>query len=427
MYFLYSIALSLAFVLMLPLFLLRRQKYASGFRQRLGHYPEFVHDGRPVMWLHCVSVGETNAARPLVDAILQKFPGHRLVVSTTTKTGQELAQKVFHGEAEAIFYFPFDWKSSVRRAIENYRPAAVLLMETEIWPRFIREARASGAKAAIINGRLSARSYRRYSRFRGLIRKVLDNLDLALMQAEPDAERIRRLGVRPDRIRVTGNLKFDQSSEGGELTESFRCRFAIDAGKPLIVAASTHEPEERCILESLDGELGHSCRLLVAPRHPERFDAVARLLDSSPYSAVRRSDPASEKDQTADVILLDSIGELRSVYPLADIVFVGGSLIPHGGQNVIEPALEEKPIVTGPYTTNFDSVIREFLENDAIRQTPEASDDSEMLERLYEEFTDLLKDEEKRVELGRRAAAVVGRSNRRAVEKTIDCLRAFFE
>src|SRR5688572_1268942 len=164
MYFLYSILLAIGFLLMLPLFLLRSEKYASGFRQRLGNYPEFKHDGRDVIWLHCVSVGETNAARPLVDALRKEFPDHRLVISTTTRTGQELARKIFTGTADAIFYFPFDFKFAVRRALTNYKPSLVLLMETEIWPRFIRDAKLSGAKIAIVNGRLSAKSFGRYER-----------------------------------------------------------------------------------------------------------------------------------------------------------------------------------------------------------------------------------------------------------------------
>ncbi len=425
MLFVYSILLSLSFLLMLPLFILRREKYASGFRRRLGRYPVFVHDGRPVIWLHCVSVGETNAARPLIEKLLSEFPGRRLIVSTTTKTGQELAQKVFAGKADAVFYFPFDWKFSIRRALENYKPSVILLMETEIWPRFIHEAKLAGAKIAIVNGRLSERSVRRYAMVRTFIARVLQNLDLALMQGKADADRIKALGMDENKILVTGNLNFEQpgpSTDADQLTESFRSRFGVDGSRSLIVAASTHEPEEKYIVEALDGELGHSCRLMIVPRHPERFDAVARLLNDSPCTAVRRSDAASENDRTADIILLDSIGELRSVYPLAEIVFVGGSLIPHGGQNVIEPAFEAKPIVTGPYTSNFDSVVREFLENDAIRQIPKEPQEVQIAERLHEEFTDLLGNEEKRLELGRRAAAVVGRSNRNAVEKTIECL-----
>src|SRR5690242_9652698 len=209
MYFFYSFLLSLGFLLMLPLFYLRKQKYAAGFYERLGNYPEFKHDGRPVVWLHCVSVGETNAARPLVRELRERFPEHRLVVSTTTKTGHELARNAFKNDAEAVFYFPYDWKFSVRRALRNFKPSMVLLMETEIWPRFIHEARLSGAKVAFVNGRLSERSYRRYSWFGGLVNHLLSDIDLALVQDDADAGRLAGLGMISDRIMVTGNIKFD--------------------------------------------------------------------------------------------------------------------------------------------------------------------------------------------------------------------------
>src|SRR5688572_9290928 len=194
MYLLYSFLLALAFLLMTPLFLLRREKYASGFEQRLGNYPEFQHDGREVIWLHCVSVGETNAARPLVDGLREEFPDHRLVISTTTRTGQELAQKIFAEKADAIVYFPFDFKFSVRRALATFKPSLVLLMETEIWPRFIHEAKLNGAKVAIVNGRLSQRSFNRYRRFRAFVRSVFAEVDLAVMQSGADAKRIADLG-----------------------------------------------------------------------------------------------------------------------------------------------------------------------------------------------------------------------------------------
>jgi 3-deoxy-D-manno-octulosonic-acid transferase len=425
MYFLYSIAYTLGFLLMLPAFLLKRRKYASGFSQRLGNHPEFQDDDRKVIWLHCVSVGETNAARPLVDKLIEEFPDHRLVISTITKTGQELAQKLFADKAAAIFYFPFDWKFTVRRAVNNYKPSLVLLVETEIWPRFIHEAKLSGAKVAIVNGRLTEKSFRRYSRLRSLVKRVVTEIDLAMMQGETDAERIKNLGMKANKVFISGNLKFEQRPQvsEAELTREFRSRFGITDATPLIIAASTHQPEERYVIESLDGQLGHSCRLLIAPRHPERFDEVANLLRESPYSFVRRSSQPSAIDAMADIILLDSIGELRSAYPLAEIAFVGGSLIPHGGQSVLEPAAEGKAIVTGPYTHNFEAVIEKFLENNAIRQTPTAPDDFQISERLYEEFTDLLENPEKRAELGANAAAVMGNSNRKAAEVTIQHIK----
>ena len=420
MYLLYSILLAVGFLIMSPLFLLRREKYASGFSQRLGDYPPFVHDGRSVIWLHCVSVGEMNAARPLVDEIKKGFPNHRLVVSTTTKTGQDLAKKVFAGKADAVVYFPFDFKFSVRRALDKFKPSLVLLMETEIWPRFIREAKKSGSKIAIVNGRISRRSYERYSVVGSFIAHVLSGIDLALMQGLADADRVMKLGLNPQKVRQTGNLKFDHDidQEGSGTATALSQRFHIDGSRPLIVAASTHEPEEKYVLEAVDGELRHSCRLLIAPRHPERFDAVENLLRKTSYTFVRRSAPPSDSDAEAEVILLDSIGELRSVYPLADIVFVGGSLVPHGGQSILEPAAAGKAIITGPYTANFDEIIKVFLENDAIRQTAVVPQDVQHSERLYEHFIDLFRNKQLRDELGRKALAVVN-ANQGATRKTI--------
>ena len=425
MFLLYSFLLSLGFLLMSPFFLFRREKYASGFRQRLGNYPEFKHDQRRVIWLHCVSVGETNAARPLVDRLLEEFPDHRLVISTTTKTGQELAQKIFADKGDAVVYFPFDWKFSVRRALRNYNPSLVLLMETEIWPRFIREAKLTGAKVVIVNGRVSERSFARYRRVRTFIAHVLSEVDLALMQADKDAARLIDLGMDRAKVSVTGNLKFEQvaSASDGELTEYFRRRFAISPDKPLIIAASTHEPEERYVIESLADQLGHSCRLMLVPRHPERFDVVEKLLRDLPYIGVRRTAAESDADQDADVILLDTIGELRAAYPLAEIVFVGGSLVPHGGQSILEPAVEGKAIVTGPYTSNFDGVVKEFLENDAIRQTLPAQDARAITEQLHQQFVQLLDNKTAREQLGRDAAAVMVRSNQNAAADTVRRLK----
>ncbi len=425
MYILYSFLLTIAFCLMSPLFFIRREKYAAGFSQRLGNYPEFKHDKRPVIWLHCVSVGETNAARPLVDELLEHFSDHRIVISTTTKTGQELARKIFADKADAVFYFPFDWKFSVRRALENFRPSAVLLMETEIWPRFIRQAHLSGACVAIVNGRLSEKSFNRYAYLKGFVRNVLGFVDLALMQSEKDAERVRSLGADPEKVKVTGNIKFDQGGDDGEseMTAKLRDRFGISKKHLVIVAASTHAPEEAWILKAFAKAVNDRHysrpRLLIAPRHPERFEEVAKLISEwSGYTFARRSAPELETDKTADIILLDSIGELRAVYPLADIVFVGGSLIPHGGQSILEPAAAGRAIVTGPFTMNFDIVVKEFLTNDALVQLPEAPQDFHIVERLNEVFEDLLGDEQKRRDLGKNAAAVM-KANRGATARTV--------
>lgn len=439
MYSLYSFFFSLAFVLMLPLFLLRREKYAAGFRQRLGNYPEFKHDGRKVIWLHCVSVGETNASRPLVEQLKLNFPDHRLVISTTTKTGQGLAISIFKGQADAVFYFPFDWKFSVRRALRHFKPDIVLLMETEIWFNFFNEASKSGVKLAIINGRLSAKSVQRYSYIKGFMLRVLNCVDQALMQGEADAQRILSLGIDHEKVKVTENIKFDFRMDESEMlvTEAIRERFGLDGSRPLIVAASTHPSEEEWILRKFTYlSIEHfdiNARLLIAPRHPERFEEVAEINASSIWVGgkskggfSRRSEAASETDKSVDIILLDTIGELRAVYPLADIVFVGGSLIPHGGQSILEPAAAGKAIITGPYTHNFDAVVKEFLTNNALIQLPESPDEFQIAERLYEVFVELLENPQKRHELGTNAASVM-KANQGATVKTIEYLKPLLD
>ncbi|MBC7899926.1 MAG: 3-deoxy-D-manno-octulosonic acid transferase [Saprospiraceae bacterium] len=427
MYLLYSLLLTLAFVLMSPLFILRREKYAAGFQERLGNYPEFKHDGRKVIWLHCVSVGETNAARPLVDEIKTSFPDHRLIVSTTTKTGQELAQNIFSDKADAVFYFPFDWKFSVRRALHHFKPDIVLLMETEIWPRFLSEAKIFGAKNVIVNGRISARSFKRYSYISRFVREVLSNIDLALMQDEDDGRYIRSLGVPVQQIRITGNIKFDLQINDNEklVTENFRNRFGFSQQQRLIVAASTHDPEEKWIVDSFRKVydlMASKPRLLVAPRHPERFNEVADIIRKTGFSLVNSSAKQSEDDKKATVILLDSIGELRAVYPLAEIVFVGGSLIPHGGQNILEPALAGKAIVTGPYTHNFSSAVSAFLESKALIQLPEMAVESQTVEQISKTFERLLNEPAERDFLGANAEMIM-KANRGATGFTIDALK----
>ncbi|MBX3297622.1 MAG: 3-deoxy-D-manno-octulosonic acid transferase [Acidobacteria bacterium] len=438
MYFIYSILLSTAFLLMLPLFLLRREKYAAGFTQRLGNYPEFKQDGRRVIWLHCVSVGEANAARPLVDGVVSEFPDHRVVISTTTKTGQELAKKIFAGKADAVFYFPFDWKFSVRKALGNFKPSVVLLMETEIWPRFIHEAKLCGAKVAIVNGRLSERSFARYRKVRGFLKRVLADVDLALMQGGDDANRLISLGLAAAKAKVTGNIKFDVADDprDAEIAAELNARFRFDDGRPVIAAASTHDPEERWLLDAfcsiLAGEAKIKSRLVIAPRHPERFADVARLLrefrddeacEFKRYRTARRSDAPSEADAEADIILLDSIGELRALYQLTTIAFVGGSLIPHGGQSVLEPAAAGNAIITGPHTFNFADVMRVFLENNAVIQLPEQTNEC-IPDDLFVRISDLLEEPEERAELARNARAVM-EANRGATAKTVELLRHF--
>ncbi|MCY7348757.1 MAG: 3-deoxy-D-manno-octulosonic acid transferase [Pyrinomonadaceae bacterium] len=412
----------------MPRFLFQR-KYAAGLRQRFGRLPNFEQNGKPVMWLHCVSVGETNAARPLVEKLLEEFPEYRLVVSTTTRTGQKLAKNVFAEAAELVFYFPFDWKFTVKRVLRQIKPSVVVIMETEIWFNFVREAHRSGAKIFIVNGRLSEKSVNRYAWIPKTMRRVLHHVDLALMQTSADAKRLLGLGARNLKVKVTGNIKFDQQFDelASRLTEDLRERWAISKDAPLIIAASTHAPEEQWILQAFKeiwrNSAGNLPRLLIAPRHPERFTEVGELIEKSGFDWVKRSAAASSRDQTAEVILLDSIGELRAVYPLAEIVFVGGSLIPHGGQSILEPAIAEKAIVTGFYTANFAEIVKEFLTQNALTQLPKLAA-GEIPAKLAAIFSELLSDAQKRRTLAKNAFAVM-KKNRGATEKTIEYIKIF--
>lgn len=434
MFFLYSLIYTVGFIVLSPRFIFDavfNGKYAAGFRQRMGMLPAFDPGDRKVIWLHCVSVGEVNAARPLADSLKKDFPNYRLVVSTTTKTGQVLATTAFEGLADLIFYFPFDWRFTVRRALRRMAPAVVLLMETEIWFNFIREANKSGARVIIVNGRLSERSYKRYGNLGRFLRRVLGYLDQALMQNKADASRLMSLGLRASKVKVTGNLKFDHhmDEQGSALTDTFRTRFGIGTDAPLLVAASTHEPEEEWLLEAFK-EVWKSSgkdlpRLLIAPRHPERFSEVAELIKATGFTWVRSSEASSSRDVTAEVILLDSIGELRAVFPLAELVFVGGSLVPHGGQSIFEPAAAGRAIVIGPHTSNFDAAVREFLDKNAIVQLPPVTERS-VVAALVAAFEDLLSNEAKRSSLGRNALDTM-RINRGASERTMEFLASRLE
>jgi 3-deoxy-D-manno-octulosonic-acid transferase len=433
MLFLYSIVLTLGFIILLPRFIVDaifKGKYAAGFKQRLGFLPKFDSHGRRVVWLHCVSVGEANAALPLAKKIKSEFPRVSLVVSTTTKTGQAVARRAYADIADLVFYFPFDWRWTVRRALRRINPSVVLLTETELWFNFIRESYKHNARVCTVNGRLSERSFVGYSRIRRFMKRMLGYLDLALMQTNADATRLMSLGARASKVKVTGNLKFDHDASAGEsgLTAEFRERFGITPEAPLIIAASTHEPEEKWVLAAFDTVVKSSGknppRLLIAPRHPERFDRVADAIRNMDFCYVRRSESPSELDRTAEVILLDSIGELRAAYPLAEVVFVGGSLIAHGGQSVFEPAAAGKAIVTGPHTSNFDEAVKEFVENKALVQLDVDGEDS--ISKIAAEFSRLLGAPSERQRLGRNALTIM-KQRGGAVSKSLDYLRPLLE
>jgi 3-deoxy-D-manno-octulosonic-acid transferase len=429
MYTLYSIVLTVGFILLLPKFLfdaLFNGKYAAGFWQRFGSLPDFNPTGKRVVWLHCVSVGEVNATRTLVQQIKRTHPNLSLVVSTTTKTGQNQARETLGTLADLVFYFPFDWRWTVRRALRHIRPKVVLIIETEIWFNFFREAYKSGARVCIVNGRLSEKSFKRYRKIKKIMKRVLGYLELALMQDNADATRLMSLGIRGSKVKVTGNVKFDQEPSASEdaITAELRDRFGISTEAPLVIAASTHDPEEKWVLEAFKDVWKNAGerlpRLLIAPRHPERFSQVADVIDRSGFSYARRSELPSIDDKTAEVILLDTIGELRAAYPLAEVVFVGGSLVPHGGQSIYEPAAAGTAVVVGPHTHNFAAATKEFTAHGALRQLDQVPE-KDLVKELAGELHELLQNADKRKKMGRSATNVM-QSNRGAVDRTMDYL-----
>jgi 3-deoxy-D-manno-octulosonic-acid transferase len=425
MYLAYSLLLSLGLLVLIPHFLyqaLAHGKYLEGLRQRLGALPP-IDGQRPLIWLHCVSVGETQAARPLVERLRREFPDHGLVVSTITRTGQKLAADVFGGQADAVFYFPFDWRWSVRRALRVISPSVVLLMETELWPNFLRECKARKIPVALVNGRISRQSFRRYSFIKPFLRRVLEAVNIAVMQSDADASRLQELGMRADRIRTAGNLKFDAGTlpSAGDKTAEIRKRFGLGAGAPLILAASTHAPEERIVLESF--KKVHATlpiRLMLAPRHPERFAEVASLIQNSGMTWARRTNPSAAADVDANVILLDTIGELPATYSLATLVFVGGSIVDRGGHNVLEPAAAGVPVITGAHTHNFHAIVDLLNEADAIVQLPAVEGDA-AADELATLFPALLTDSQRRNDLATRAKQLIA-TNQGAAERTINLI-----
>jgi 3-deoxy-D-manno-octulosonic-acid transferase len=428
MYFIYSFLLGLGFLILLPRFLFdafRHGKYVAGFRERLGGLTPIQNDGRPIIWIHCVSVGETQAAHPLVQGLKQRFPDHDIAISTITLTGQNLARQIFKDKATRIFYFPFDWRWVARRTLKAVNPDMVLLMETELWPGFLRECKAQRIPVAIVNGRLSERSFRRYRMIRRFMSQVLNCLSLAIMQTGPDAARLKQLGMDADKAYVSGNMKFDAGTvpANNPLPAEFRQRFRLTENDSLILAASTHAPEEAIMLKALKQLVPGSSskpRLMIAPRHPERFSEVADLLKTSGLRWTRRTAPEDSSDGDTEVILLDSIGELRSAYALATIVFVGGSIAKTGGHNILEPAAIGSAVITGPHTFNFRQVVAEFVDAEAIIQLAETSDSATIIE-LGNLLSELLADPLRRKELGQRAGSLVAQ-NRGATARTLDLL-----
>ncbi len=441
MYFLYSALLAAWILFMLPYFLynaVKNKKYLPKLRERIGLLPSTLRSDntRPTIWFHSCSVGETLSVQPLAQALSARFPNARLVFSVITQTGRKIAEERFekYGGPGNAFYFPIDEPVFIRRVLNTIKPQVLICIDTEIWPNVIHECRERGIPVLLANGRISADSFRYYRWLQPLLGPVLDNYTLLLMKSDEDAERIRRMGAPSSKVKVSGNIKYDRDLVEKEVTEA-QLR-AIDAsfdltelGTPIIVAGSTHEREEEALfdaltrLRSLPGL--EQTRLLIAPRHPERFAPVAALAQRMGHTVARRSD--NKPDSRAGVLLLDTLGELATAYQFATAAFVGGTLIPHGGQSIMEPALYGKAIVIGPSMENFPKIIDDFLERGAIWQIPASIDQpDEQREQLVEAFSALLGDGSRRAHMGRQAESIF-ESSKGAAAYTIDQISAVLE
>ena len=422
MYLLYSALLAVVLVLGSPYWLfaiLRHGKYRRGLSQRFGAVPErFRNSTKPSIWIHAVSVGEVLAVSELVPALRGRFQEHRVVISTTTDTGQKLASTRFG--AENVFYFPLDFVFAARRWIAALRPSLIVIAETEFWPNFLRVAHQSGARIAIVNARISDRSLPGYRRWRTILTEVLSSVDIFLAQTPEDAGRLIEIGASADSVTVGGNLKYDiPPPPAPPIVDQLRSALTASSSGPVLVCGSTvegtPESEEGLLTAAFQSVLAThpAAVMLLAPRHPERFDGDSAELQQSKIKFFRRSQ-WHEEPLSGAVLLIDSIGELSSLYALADIAFVGGSLVPRGGHNIIEPAQHGVPVLVGPHTENFRDIVELFLNRDAARVISPSE--------LSSAFLNLLGNERARLELGRRAAETLA-SQRGATQLTLQKLQ----
>jgi 3-deoxy-D-manno-octulosonic-acid transferase len=366
-------------------------------------------------------VGEVAAASILARLWTTHRPTLSLLVSTVTGTGREVAKRSIP-QAAGVVYFPLDLPMTVHGALAAVRPRLVLLTETEIWPNFLRACAASKIPVVMINGRISCRSFRRYRVVHRFFGRVLQDIDLFCMQSSADAERILALGAPPDRIRVVGNLKFDVAprSDACSLAEQWRQTLQIGPGQPVVVAGSTHAGEEEALLRAfirLRQEFPELL-LILAPRHPDRLPGVEDLVAGNGLTAVRRSELAGAPSGVPQIVLLDTIGELAGLYAIGSVTFVGGSLIPKGGHNLLEPALYGRPVLFGPHMENFAEASGLFLERGAALQVKDAGD-------LAEQLAGLLRDPAKRDRMGRAAMEALA-AHRGACERTVALLERYF-
>ena len=427
LYLVYDILLILAVPLLVPFYLLRylrRGKLRRGVGERLGFLSrekELLFAGRDTIWVHAVSVGETMAARPLLKALKSRYPAHAIVLSTVTETGQGIGESI--RDVDLCIYFPFDLSLSVKRMLKTVRPSLIVVVETEIWPNFLRIARRLDIPVVLANGRISDKSFVGYRRFSRVFRSVLPNFSALCMQTDEDARRIVAIGAPSSRVSVTKNLKYDLPARiaSDETRSELRINYRIPPHMPVITAGSTHQGEEESLLTAYQALIaeGRDIFLVLAPRHPERAWEVSALLEGMGISCVRRS--ALEVGPVAfrggEVLLVDCVGELMGIYSFSDIVFVGGSLVPVGGHNLLEPASVGVPVLFGPHMNNFREIASKILSSKAGIQVSQVA-------QLPKSIRALLDDPAARAEMGANGARLL-MENRGATERHMEIIAPY--
>ncbi|MBI5748078.1 MAG: 3-deoxy-D-manno-octulosonic acid transferase [Nitrospinae bacterium] len=393
----------------------------------MGYYSDEIKNGlinQSPIWIHAVSVGEVIASTSLIKSLRKEYPDIKIILSTVTDTGQQIAKERIK-EADYIIYFPFDFSWSVKRALNTINPIICIIMETELWPNFLKEANKKAIPVAVINGRISERSFKRYRMISLFMKSVLESVRLFSMQTEDDAKRIVALGADKRNVNVSGNIKYDNEFKDIEEEKGKEIKNTLEVNNSdrIFIAGSTHPGEEEMVVKLYSNILKNypDFRLVIAPRHIDRVGEVEEIVKKMGLDTVRKTEllkGSRVKDQgssnTKPIIILDTIGELSFMYSIADIVFVGGSLIPHGGQNILEPAFYKKPVIFGKYMMNFQEIAKEMILSGGGIQINNEED-------LIREVGGLLNNKKKMIEIGEKGYQVIMK-NRGALQKNLELI-----
>lgn len=409
----YNIVFHIGFLFMLPVFLFRMlylNKYRAGLFQRFGIYPKDIKQklrAGKTIWIHSVSVGEVIAAQPLIALLKSRYPGSNFVISTTTNTGNQVARK-YAGGKDVVIYYPVDFPWAVKKAVKAVNPELFVMLETELWPNMIKTLGVNKVPVFLVNGRVSDNSYRWYKKAAPVLKIVFKYISAFIMQTESDSERIIRLGAAPQKVSYAGSLKYESAmgdEPGADEIMEMASDLGIQVSDTIIIGGSTHEREEEMLIKAF-GKVKKECvsvKLILAPRHPERFNKVISLVEESGFIYSTRKkikEFNSEERKKREIIVLDTIGELKKIYNLGNIVFVGKSMFGRGGQNILEPAAAGKTIITGPHMENFRDIMTQFINANACIV---ANNEIEFEEKLIS----LCRDKAMSKEFGRRAKNLV--------------------